>query len=144
MTETPGGTSIIPSVWVDEIEPVRDFYIEKLGFSHMMGVVGRDGKLDTAIVQKDAAMIMLSRPQEPVSGSALDPKARRCIDLHVYVADVDGFHADVVRRGVRVHEPLTTQWWGDRNFQVKDPAGYALWISQTVQEFVPPAGVTVV
>jgi uncharacterized glyoxalase superfamily protein PhnB len=144
MTEAPGGTSIIPSVWVDEIEPVRDFYIEKLGFSHMMGVVGRDGKLDTAIVQKDAAMIMLGRPQEPVSGSALDPKARRSVDLYIYVADVDGFHADVVRRGVRVYEPLTTQWWGDRNFQVKDPAGYALWICQTVQEFVPPAGVTVV
>ena len=144
MTEAPGGTSIIPSVWVDEIEPVRDFYIEKLGFSHMMGVVGRDGKLDTAIVQKDTAMIMLSRPTEPVSGSALDPKARRSVDLYIYVADVDGFHADVVRRGVRILEPLTTQWWGDRNFQVKDPAGYALWISQTVQEFVPPAGVTVV
>ena len=144
MTEAPGGTSIIPSVWVDEIEPVRDFYIEKLGFSHMMGVVGRDGKLDTAIVQKDAAMIMLGRPQEPVSGSALDPKARRSVDLYIYVADVDSFHADVVRRGVRIHEPLTTQWWGDRNFQVRDPAGYALWICQTVQEFVPPAGVTVV
>ena len=144
MTETPGGTSIIPSVWVDEIEPVRDFYIEKLGFSHMMGVVGRDGKLDTAIVQKDAAMIMLGRPQEPVPGSALDPKARRSVELYIYVADVDGFHADVVRRGVRVDQPLTTQWWGDRNFQVKDPAGYVFWICQTVEEFVPPAGVTVV
>ena len=44
MTEAPGGTSIIPSVWVDEIEPVRDFYIEKLGFSHMMGVVGAGRK----------------------------------------------------------------------------------------------------
>ena len=59
MTETPGGTSIIPSLWVDEIEPVRNFDIDQLGFGHMMGVVGRDGKLDTAIVQKDAAMIML-------------------------------------------------------------------------------------
>ena len=141
MSETPGGTSIIPSLWVDEIEPVRNFYIDKLGFGHMMGVVGRDGKLDTAIVQKDAAMIMLGRPSE---GSALDPKARRSVDLYIYVADVDAYHADVVRRGVRVHEPLTTQWWGDRNFQVKDPAGYVLWICQTVAEFTPPAGVTVV
>ena len=141
MTETPGGTSIIPSLWVDEIEPVRNFYIDQLGFGHMMGVVGRDGKLDTAIVQKDAAMIMLGRPPEPGSP---DPKMRRSVDLYIYVADVDAYHAEVVQRGVHVHEPLTTQWWGDRNFQVKDPAGYLIWMTQTVAEFTPPAGVTVV
>ena len=71
-------------------------------------------------------------------------KMRRSVDLYIYVADVDAYHAEVVQRGVHVHEPLTTQWWGDRNFQVKDPAGYLIWISQTVAEFTPPAGVTVV
>ena len=65
---------------------------------------------------------------------------RRSVDLYIYVADVDAYHAEVVQRGVHVHEPLTTQWWGDRNFQVKDPAGYLLIWHQPDGRRIYPAG----
>lgn len=43
-----------------------------------------------------------------------------------------------------VTEALATQWWGDRNFAVKDPYGYTLWFYQTVGAPTPPPGVTMV
>ena len=142
-TETPQA-AVVPNFWVDAIEPVRDFYIEKLGFAHMMGVVGKDGKLDFAIVIREGAMIMMGRPQERIEGAAPAYPTRRPLELYVYVKDVDAYHDEVVKRGVKVVDPLTTQWWGDRNFSVKDPHGYVLWLGQTVGELQPPAGVKVV
>ena len=43
--QIPQSTGIIPSFWVDEVEPLRSFYIEKLGFEPSLGMVGKDGKL---------------------------------------------------------------------------------------------------
>jgi hypothetical protein len=43
MSDRPA--QVIPNIYVDSIEEVRDFYINQLGFAHMMGVVGQDGRL---------------------------------------------------------------------------------------------------
>lgn len=139
-------TQVTPNIVVDDVEKVRGFYLEKLGFAHMMGIVGRDGKLDFCIVQRDGAMIMLSRPQERVEGSAEKHATRRALEIYIEVGDVDAFH-DEVRGRVKVQQPLQTQWWGDRNFGVDDPYGYRLWFFTTVQEFAAvkvPAGITVI
>jgi uncharacterized glyoxalase superfamily protein PhnB len=135
---------VVPSFWVDAVEPVRDFYIEKLGFDHMMGVVGKDGKLDFAIVTRENAMIMMGRPQERIEGTSERYPTKRPLEVYIYTKDVDAYHAEIVKRGVKVSDPLTTQWWGDRNFGVKDPHGYLLWFSQPVGGIEPPPGVKVV
>lgn len=136
--------SIIPSFWVDAVEPVRDFYIEKLGFEHMMGIVGKDGRLDFCIVTRDGAMVMMGRPEERIEGSAEAHPTRRPVEIYIQVKDVDRFHAEVVERGLEMAEPLTTQWWGDRTFAVMDPYGYQIWICQTVAEPIPPPGVKMI
>ena len=53
---------VVPSFWVDSVETLRSFYLEKLGFGHMMGIVGKDGQLDFCIVFRDDAMVMIGRP----------------------------------------------------------------------------------
>lgn len=141
------GSMIVPQVSVDSVERARSFYIEKLGFAHMMGVVGKDGKFDFGIVTKDGAMLMFTRPMEKLDGTGEKHPTRRPVELYIYVQDVDAYHDEVKAKGVAVAEPLTTQWWGDRNFAVEDPYGYRLWFTENVQEFSqtqPPAGVKVV
>jgi uncharacterized glyoxalase superfamily protein PhnB len=133
---------VIPNVWVEAVEPLRDFYLEKLGFEHMMGVVGKDGKLDFAIVTRDGLMIMMGRPQHALPGAAQG--AQRTVEFYLSVVDVDAYYEDLRSRHVRIEEPLQTQWWGDRNFAVVDPYGYKIWFFQTVGEPVPPAGVTMI
>jgi uncharacterized glyoxalase superfamily protein PhnB len=107
----------------------------------MMGIVGKDGKLDTAIVVRDGMTVMIGRAEKPAPGTELTPKYDRTVDLYFYVRDVDAYHAEIAARGVAIVDPLTTHWWGDRSFRVKDPYGYSISIAQTVAEFNPPADV---
>lgn len=135
---------VIPSFWIEEVEALRDFYLEKLGFGHMMGIVGKDGKFDFGIVQRDGIMVMMGRPQSPGAGIAKGQAGARALDIYFSVKDVDAYHDEVQSRGVAVTQALATQWWGDRNFAVKDPYGYTLWFYQTVGAPEPPPGVTMV
>jgi len=137
-------TPVVPQVYVDSVERARDFYIEKLGFSHMMGVVGKDGKLDFGIVTREGAMVMFARPEEKMEGSSEKSTGKRPVELYIYVRDVDAYHGFVARRGVSPAEALKTQWWGDRNFAVRDPYGYRIWFWQKVAEIAPPPGVKMV
>jgi len=141
MSESQSAASVVPSFWVDAVEPVRDFYLQKLGFEHMMGVIGKDGRLDFCIVTREGAMIMIGRPEDRIEGANEKYPTRRPVEIYVYVKDVDRYHDQVKGGGVDVVEPLTTQWWGDRTFAVRDPYGYQLWFCQTVGEPVPPPGV---
>jgi len=139
--ETP--KTVMPMISVDSVDALRSFYVEKLGFSHMMGVVGRDGQFDFCTVVRDGAKVMLMRPQERLDGTA--PSAtRRPVEIYLEVADVDRFHDEVKKRGVRVTLTLETQWWGDRTFAVMDPYGYQIWFYQTVAEPKPPQGTKIV
>jgi uncharacterized glyoxalase superfamily protein PhnB len=146
MSSQARAAQVTPNIAVDDVEKLRSFYLEKLGFQHMMGIVGKDGKLDFCIVNRDGAMIMLSRPAERTDGSAEKHATRRPLEIYIEVGDVDGYH-DQIRGRVKVSEPLKTQWWGDRNFGVDDPYGYRLWFYKTVQSFdtvQPPPGIKLV
>ena len=135
--------AVMPMITVDSVDALRKFYVEKLGFSHMMGVVGKDGQFDFCTVVLDGAKVMLMRPQEPVDGVG-PSAAKRAVDIYLEVSDVDGLHDDVRNKGVRVSLPLETQWWGDRTFAVMDPYGYQIWFYQTVSEPKPPQGTKIV
>lgn len=144
MSEQQSAPQIVPNFWVESVEPLRTFYLEKLGFEHMMGVVGKDGKLDFTIVTRDGLMVMIGRPDKRIDGSAPAYSTDRPVELYLYVRDVDALHGEVIAREVAVSDPLTTQWWGDRTFSVKDPYGYTIWFCQTVAEPAPPPGVTMI
>jgi hypothetical protein len=86
---------VIPSFWVEEVETLRDFYLEKLGFGHMMGIVGKDGKFEFGIVRRDGIMVMMGRPQAPGTGIARGQGGARPLDIYFYVPNVDAFHDEV-------------------------------------------------
>jgi uncharacterized glyoxalase superfamily protein PhnB len=139
--ETP--KAVMPMITVESVDELRKFYVEKLGFSHMMGVVGKDGQFDFCTVVRDGAKVMLMRPQEPVDGAQASRK-KRPVEIYLEVGDVDALHAEVRKRSVPITLPLETQWWGDRTFAVMDPYGYQIWFYQTVAEPKPPQGTKVV
>ena len=41
---------LMAMIYVDSVEQARSFYVEKLGFTHMMGMLGKDGLLDFCTV----------------------------------------------------------------------------------------------
>lgn len=134
----PQLAAVMPLRYVQSVDQLRSYYIDQLGFEHMMGIVGADGQLDFAIVHLNGAGLMLSRPQTP------EGLTRGPLEIYIAVRGVDAFAATLQTRGVSIDQPLTTQWWGDRNFAITDPVGHLIWFWETVSDPVPPPGVTMI
>jgi PhnB protein len=135
--------SIMPMISVDSVDQAREFYVEKLGFDHMMGMLGKDGHLDFCTVTLSGAKIMFTRPQERMEGADAT-SSKRPVEIYIQVSDVNDYHDRLKKNKVKITSPLTDQWWGDRTFTVMDPFGYQIWFYQTVGEPEPPEGAKIV
>jgi uncharacterized glyoxalase superfamily protein PhnB len=136
--KVPTGT-IMPIITVESVDTQRNFYVEKLAFDHVMGVVGKDGEFDFVTVVKDSARIMFARAPAPMADQSPRP-----VEIYLEVGDVEAYFRQLQKTGVNVVEPLTTQWWGDSTFKVMDPCGYVIWFYQTTGELKPPEGMKIV
>lgn len=140
MSTTVAG-KVMPIIAVGSVDTARDFYVNTLGFTHMMGVVGKDGGLDFCSVVLGDAQVMFTRGRPAAANAAAGPQA---VEIYLEVEDVDALHARLQKKGVRIVDPLTLQWWGDRTFKVQDPNGYVVWFYTNVSEPKPPQGMKVV
>lgn len=131
--------AIMPIITVLSVDKERNFYVEKLGFDHVMGVVGKDGEFDFVTVVKDGARIMFARASAPMAD-----RTERPVEIYLEVGDVEAYVRQLEKAGVTITEPLTSQWWGDSTFKVMDPCGYVIWFYQTTGELKPPDGMKIV
>jgi PhnB protein len=135
------GGQVMPIIAVDSVDAARDFYVDKLGFEHVMGVVGKDGQLDFVTVVLGGARVMFSRAVTPVPPAN---SGKRPVEIYLQVEDVDRYHTRVQKSGVKISDPLKLQWWGDRTFKVLDPNGYEIWFFTHVAEPKPPQGAKII
>jgi uncharacterized glyoxalase superfamily protein PhnB len=129
----------MPIITVGSVDEVCNFYVEKLGFDHLMGVVGKDGEFDFVTVVKEGARIMFARALGPMTDRSKQP-----VEIYLEVGDVEAYCRQLHKKGVKITEPLTMQWWGDNTFKVMDPCGYEIWFYQTTGEPRPPEGMKIV
>jgi uncharacterized glyoxalase superfamily protein PhnB len=134
---------LMPMISVASVDQAREFYVEKLGFDHQMGMLGKDGQLDFCTVTLGGAKVMFMRPQEKMEGIDTT-SSKRAVEIYLQVIDVDAYHDRLKKQKVKISDPLTDQWWGDRTFTVIDPFGYQLWFYQTVAEPMPPEGAKII
>jgi uncharacterized glyoxalase superfamily protein PhnB len=137
------GTSgfIMPMISVHSVDATRDFYVDKLGFDHVMGMVGKDGQLDFVTVVLDGARVMFMRAA--ANGAPVQSR-KQPVEIYLQVADVDRYHDRLKKAGVKITDPLTLQWWGDRTFKVLDPNGYEIWFYTHAGDPKPPQGAKLV
>jgi PhnB protein len=129
----------MPMITVRSVDDIRNYYVDTLGFSHVMGMVGKDGQLDFCTVVMGEARIMFMRAPGESSTPGKQP-----VEIYLEVEDVDALHNRLKKRGVAISDPLTLQWWGDRTFKVLDPNGYEIWFYTNVAEPTPPQGAKLV
>ena len=134
---------LMPMISVDSVDQARAFYVDQLGFGHMMGMLGKDGHLDFCTVTRSGAKVMLMRSQQSTESTSTT-SSKRPVEIYLEVSDVDAYHEQLTAKGIKVTSPLTDQWWGDRTFTVMDPFGYQIWFYQTVGEPIPPKGTKLV
>ena len=140
----PTTKAVMPIIAVSSVDEIRKFYLDTLGFDHVRGVVGKDGQFDFCTVAKDGARIMFARVPGGSPGTT-PAAAKQPVGIYLEVADVERYFGQLSeKKGEKVTEPLTTQWWGDRTFKALDPNGYELWFYQTVGTPKPPQGLKIV
>ena len=130
----------MPIIAVGSVDEVRNFYVDTLGFQHVMGMVGKDGQLDFCTVVLGEARVMFSR----APGGSRPSAGKQPVEIYLEVDDVDTFHNRLKKKGVAISDPQTVQWWGDRTFKVLDPNGYEIWFYTNVAEPKPPTGAKLV
>jgi PhnB protein len=131
---------VMPMFTVRSVDAIRNFYVETLGFTHVMGMVGKDGQLDfCTVVMGEARMMFMRAPGDSPTAAGKQP-----VEIYLEVEDVDALHNRLKGSGVAISDPLTMQWWGDRTFKVLDPNGYEIWFYTNVAEPVPPQGAKLV
>ena len=131
---------VMPIIAVGSVDAIRNFYVDTLGFTHVMGMVGKDGQLDFCTVVMGEARIMFMRAPGGVASLA----GKRPVEIYLEVEDVVALHKRLQKNGVAISDPLTMQWWGDRTFKVLDPNGYEIWFYTNVAEPTPPQGAKLV
>src|SRR5579862_9271772 len=97
---------LMAMIYVDSVEDARAYYVDKLGFTHMMGMLGKDGQLDFCTVSLSGARIMLMRPAEGITGTSATT-SKRPVELYMEVADVEAYHDQLKKQKVKPTAPLT-------------------------------------
>lgn len=128
--------SVMPIVSVTSVDETRDFYVERLGFDHLMAVVGSDGLLEFCTVLREGGRLMFNRATTRMSGT---PSTQ----FYFQVSDVETYRDQLISRGLNP-SPLEDMWWGDRVTITEDNNGLKLWFYQQVGEVNPPEGMKIV
>jgi predicted enzyme related to lactoylglutathione lyase len=106
----------IPVLSVLDVQEACDFFCNKLGFGDSWVHEGFYGG-----VSKDGHHVHFSKCDQ-VSPST----------IYNFVDNVDAVHASVTAASVEIITPLTDQFYGMRDFTVKDPSGNSIAFSSAI------------
>ena len=120
--------SIAPTLEVPDVKSATDYYQEKLGFN--LGFLWGEPPTHGA-VNLNAASIHF----------ALGEPNSKGFWLYIHVADVDGLFQWYQGNEVQLTDQPTTQPWGMREFNMRDPHGYHFRFGQSDPKFGDPVPV---
>jgi len=110
-----------------DVEGVRRFYAEVLGFKNVL-YVPEQGYLTVMISPTSSAGFMAPMPGPP---EAWRPPGEPC--FYFFVEDVDAAAAALEARGVTIDQPPADMPWGHRLASFKDPEGRMICIARNLR-----------
>jgi catechol 2,3-dioxygenase-like lactoylglutathione lyase family enzyme len=108
-------TRVVPTLRIAKLAGSRDFYLRALGFQLDWEHANDAGERFVQL-SRDGLLLYLSERAEDGTGPGL---------VHLYVPNVDAWHAECFERGVDAPLPQDRPW-GNREFRVVDPDGNQL------------------
>lgn len=119
---------LTPVLMVDAIEPVLNFWIERLGFEKTTEVP-HEGALGFVILQRDGIEIMYQTRASVASDvGPLAASPQRGTFLFIEVDDLDDVEKRL--RGVTPVVPRRTTFYGAQELIVREPGGNAVTFAQ--------------
>src|SRR6266516_3513735 len=88
---------VMPIIAVESVDEIRSFYVDTLGFDHVMGVIGKDGQFDFCTVVKDGARIMFARAPGKAGGGKGGP-TKQPVEIYLEVADVERYFGQLSKK----------------------------------------------
>jgi uncharacterized glyoxalase superfamily protein PhnB len=130
--------TITPHLVVRGVARAVEFYRQAFGAQELYRNLGPDGVsvMHSELLLGDSRFFV--NDEFPDHG-VLAPDAERGtgVTLHLYVPDVDAFHARAVAAGVEILLPLDNYFWGDRYFILKDPFGHRWSVASRIEDLSP-------
>lgn len=135
--------SLTPNLMVKDLHASMDFWCGKLGFSFAMGVDAAHSFLQAydpsadlvwAQLARDGVELMLQRADN-LPGDVPEFAGRPTggtITLYLQVDDLEALHARL-HDAVPTVTPLRTQFYGMREWYIRDPDGYVVTLGQQAQ-----------
>ena len=123
--------SIAPVLIVERVEPTRDFFRDRLGFTPT-AVVAHDDVLGFAMMEKDGVVVMIQSHASLIEDVGHDAaravnetiSGRGAVGLYVTVSNVDLVVPAVADADVIV--PLRKTFYGMHEITVREPGGHAV------------------
>ncbi len=123
--------SLTPNVVVRDVQKSLDFYISVLGFKLDLHVPEQPPYI-FASVTAGSAVIFLN-DQKTVGELPLQPgKAGMTLSLYMKVQAIDDWFSKVEASGAKIVMPMTTQFYGMKEFAFEDPDGWVLMFAEPV------------
>lgn len=127
--QTPPMPALVPSLVVNDVKATLDWFT-RLGFDTRSTMAAPDGSIAHAEVGRGADVRLMLGP-----ASWGGTPGSTGMTLYITLGEsVDAYHDRVTAAGVKVKDPLTDQFWGDRTFAVQHPDGYQITFSQHVRD----------
>jgi catechol 2,3-dioxygenase-like lactoylglutathione lyase family enzyme len=126
--------SVTPNLLVRDIDRSTRFYCDLLGFE-VKQTVPDQNPFVFVWLERDGIPVFLNDPaavEKDVEGSTTRAFGGTAT-MYFVITDVDGFHARVAPR-TKIVMPLTTQFYGMREFAIEDPDGHLLTFSERLAE----------
>lgn len=135
---------------VKDVARSADWYKRMLGLKVAMAMPNQKNPSFVRLNGGDASSfaIMIGDGSDPVSGkkasksvsSAISArKAQHVVSLYITVdQDVDGLHASMKRRRVKIDSSPEDMPYGMREFRVRDPDGYEVAIGREIRTSATP------
>jgi uncharacterized glyoxalase superfamily protein PhnB len=123
--------SIAPVMIVERVEPTRDFFRDRLGFTQT-AVVAEGDALGFAMLEKDGITVMVQSHASVIEDVGPDAaravnetiSGRGAVGLYLSVSDVELVVPAVADAGVIV--PLRKTFYGMHEITVREPGGHAI------------------
>lgn len=124
-----GYHSVTPYLVVEGAPKLIDFVTRVFNAEEIARMNGPDGRVAHAEVKIGDSIVMMSD-----ATAEFQPVASQ---LYVYVDDIDKTYKRALDVGATIVREPKTQFYGDRNATVKDPAGNIWGIATHVEEVSP-------
>ena len=119
-----GYHAVTPGLALRDTAAAIEFYKKAFGAKELGRMPGPDGKIMHAELQIGDSKVMVGEEMPQMGHPSPQTLGGTCVNLYVYVKDVDKSFAQAVNAGATVVMPVSDMFWGDRHGALRDPFGH--------------------